>query len=111
LREEILWTTLSDFRFDTSKASAGADLMTSDTLVAKYMEVRWNLRKREREARQKAGIYMEENERTNFRRHYAIYMKSADEAGKQLFFRCPELYELIIGKFIELPAGQTVLKR
>ncbi|MDR0866988.1 MAG: cyclic nucleotide-binding domain-containing protein [Planctomycetota bacterium] len=111
MREEILWSTLSDFRFDTSKASAGADLMTSDTLVAKYMEVRWNLRKREREARQKAGIYMEENERTNLRRHYAIYMKSAFDAGKQLFFKCPELYELVINKFIDLPAGQTILKR
>ncbi|MBP5233572.1 MAG: hypothetical protein J6333_09210, partial [Planctomycetes bacterium] len=111
MREEILWRTLSDFRYDTSKAAAGVDLMTSDTLVAAYATLRWNLRKRDRELRQKAGIYTEENERTNFRRHYAIYMKSALDSGKLLFFRCPELYELIIPKYIQLPQGCEILRR
>ncbi len=111
MREEILWNTLSDFRFDTSKASAGVDIMNSDTLVAAYAEVRWNLRKRDKEVRQKAAIYMEENERTNWRRHYSIYMKSAIDSGKLLFYKCPELYELIINKFIDLPGGCEILKR
>lgn len=111
MREDILWCALSDFRYDTSKTSAGVDVMTSDTLVAAYANVRWNLRKRDRELRQKAGIYTEENERTNFRRHYMLYMKSAPDAGKLLFFKCPELYELIINKFIDLPQGCEILKR
>lgn len=109
--EGILWNVLSDFRYDTSKASAGVDVMNSDTLVAAYSEVRWNLRKRDKEVRQKSAIYMEENERTNWRRHYAIYMKSAFDSGKQLFYKCPELYELIINKFVDLPEGCEMLKR
>lgn len=111
MREEILWNLLSDFRYDTSKASAGMDLMNSDTLVAAYAQVRWNLRKRDRELRQKAAIYTEENERTNWRRHYALYMKSALDSGKLLFYKCPELYELIINKYIDLPGGCELLRR
>ncbi len=111
MREEILWNLLSDFRYDTSKASAGMDLMNSDTLVAAYAQVRWNLRKRDRELRQKAAIYTEENERTNWRRHYALYMKSALDSGKLLFYKCPELYELIVNKYIDLPGGCELLRR
>lgn len=111
LREEVLWNLLSDFRYDTSKASAGVDLLNSETLVAAYSQVRWNLRKRDRELRQKAGIYMEENERTNWRRHYTLYMKSALDCGKLLFFKCPELYELIINRYIDLPGGCELLRR
>ena len=111
MREEILWNVISDFRFDTSKASAGVDIMNSDTLVAAYSEVRWNLRKKDKETRQKAAIYMEENERTNWRRHYSLYMKSALDSGKLLFYKCPELYELIINKFVDLPGGCEMLKR
>lgn len=111
MREEILWNVISDFRFDTSKASAGVDIMNSDTLVAAYAEVRWNLRKKDKETRQKAAIYMEENERTNWRRHYSLYMKSALDSGKLLFYKCPELYELIINKFVDLPGGCEMLKR
>lgn len=111
LRAEALRDVLADYRFDTSKASAGVDIMTSDTLVAAYAEYRWNMRKRDRDIRQKAGIYTEENDRNNWRRHYEYYIKSATDAGKQLFFRSPELYERIIGKFIDLPDGQEMLKK
>ncbi len=111
LREEALRDVMSDYRFDTSRASAGMDVMTSDTLVAAYAQYRWDMRKRDRDIRQKAGIYTEENDRNNWRRHYEYYMKSATDGGKQLFFRSPELYERIIGKFIELPDGGEILKR
>jgi hypothetical protein len=111
LRGEALRDVVADYRFDTSRASAGVDIMTSDTLVAAYAEYRWNMRKRDRDIRQKAGIYTEENDRSNWRRHYEYYMKSATDCGKQLFFRSPELYERIVGKFIDLPDGQEVLKR
>jgi hypothetical protein len=69
------------------------------------------MRKRDRDIRQKAGIYTEENDRANWRRHYEYYMKSATDNGKQLFFRSVELYERIIGKFIDLPEGGEILKR
>ncbi len=111
MREAIAIDSFSDFRYDTSKEQAGNDVMNSDTIVAAYAEVRWILRKKDKEVRQKAGIFMEENERTNWRRHYAMYMNSAFDGGKQLFFKCPDLYELVINKFIELPEGVEVLSR
>ena len=110
MKEEVLTTTLADFRFDNSKAEAGVDLMNSDTLVAAYSTYRWNMRKKDKDTRQKASVYLEENERTNWRRHYALYMKSAADNGRQLFYKCPDLYEIIINKFIDLPAGCVVLK-
>lgn len=109
--EPLIWENLSDFRFDTSKASAGVDLMTSDTLVAAYANVRWAYRKKSKEFRQKAAIYTEENERKNWRRHYSLYMKSAYDDGKLLFFKCFELYDMIINKFIDLPDGCEKLKK
>lgn len=109
--EQLIWDNLSDFKFDTSKASAGVDLMTSDTIVAAYANVRWAYRKRGKEFRQKAAIYSEENDRRNFRRHYALYMKSAYDSGKLLFYKCFELYEMIINKYIELPEGCEKLKK
>ncbi len=111
MREAIAIESFSDFRYDTSKEQAGNDVMNSDTLVAAYAEVRWILRKKDKDVRQKAGIFTDENERTNWRRHYAMYMNSAFDGGKQLFFKCPDLYELVINKFIELPEGVEVLSR
>ena len=111
MREAIVVDAFSDFRYDTSKEQAGNDVMNSDTLVAAYAEVRWILRKKDKEVRQKVGIFTDENERTNWRRHYAMYINSAYDGGKQLFFKCPDLYELVINKFIELPEGIPVLAR
>ncbi len=111
MRETVFWEVLADFRFDTSKESAGVDLLTSDTLVAAYANMRWNYRKKSKEYRQKAAVYLEENDRLNWRRHYVVYMKSALENGKQLFFKCPELYDAIINKFVDLPAGGEKLRR
>ncbi len=106
----LLYTTFADFRWDTSKDSAGLDLLTSDTLVAAYCTVRWDFRKRSREVRQKAGIYTQENDRKNWRRHYALYIGSAREGGKNLFFKCVEIYDACI-KYIGLPEGVKKLRR
>ncbi|MFW6146444.1 MAG: cyclic nucleotide-binding domain-containing protein [Planctomycetota bacterium] len=106
-----LWNALADYRYDTSKAASGVDAMNSDTLVAAYAEFRWSVRKKNRDARQKLGVYNEENDRANWRRHYDMYMNSADDNGKQLFFKSADLYQRIIGKFIELPEGGEILKR
>ena len=106
----MLYNVLSDFRWDTSKASAGTDVMKSDTLVAAFMTVRWDYRKRSKEVREKAGLFNEENDRENWRRHYALYMSSADDAGKKLFFKCNEVYEAVC-KYMDLPEGVERLSK
>ncbi len=111
ISDEVYTSTLADFRFDCSKAEAGVDIMTSDTLVAAYATYRWNMRNKKREARKKAAVYLDETERNNWRRHYQLYMSSALESGKYLFFRCSELYEVIINNFIDLPESCEKLKK
>jgi hypothetical protein len=106
----LLYSAFADFRWDTSKDSAGLDLLTSDTLVAAYCTVRWDFRKRAKEIRQKAGIYTQENDRKNWRRHYALYVGSAKEGGKNLFFKCVEIYNACV-KYIGLPDGVKKLQR
>ena len=106
----VLGNLLADFCWDTSRESAGIDLLTSDTLVASYGKIRWDYRKRPKDAREKAGIYNDENDRVNWRRHFSLYLASAMEAGKRLFFKCPELYESVV-KYLPLPEGVEKLSR
>ncbi len=106
---EMLHTVMADFRYDTSRESAGVDLLTSDTLVAAYATVRWNYRKRNRETREKAGIFNEEKDRINWRRHYKLFITSAMDGGKRLFFKCPEVYETVV-KYVGLPRGVEKLR-
>ncbi len=108
---EAMLNVLSDFRFDCSKADAGIDVMTSDTLVAAYATFRWNMRKKRKDIRKKAGIFLDEAERLNWRRQYKMYMNSAEEGGKFLFYKCPDLYEALINKHIDLPGDIEKLKR
>lgn len=110
LLRTMMLTGCSDFRWDTSKEMAGMDVLTSDTLVAAYCTVRWDYRKKHESVREKAGIYQKENDRKNFRRHYQMYMSSAMEGGKRLFFACPELYTAFI-KYLQLPDGVKKLER
>ncbi len=100
----MLYQVMADFRYDTSKAAAGKDYVTSDTLVAAYATARWNYRKRDKDIREKAAIYNEEKDRQNWRRHYELYITSAMESGKKLFFKCPEVYEAVL-KYMGLPDG------
>ena len=111
ISKDVFSNVLADFRFDCSKADAGVDIMTSDTLVAAYATYRWNMRKKKKEVRMKAAVYLDETERLNWRRHYSQYIKSAFESGKYLFFKCPDLYDVIINKFIDLPGACEKLKR
>ncbi len=110
LLKTMLLTGCSDFRWDTSKELAGMDVLTSDTLVAAYCTVRWDYRKKHESVREKAGIYQKENDRKNFRRHYQMYMTSALDGGKRLFYACPEIYAAFI-KYLQLPAGVKKLER
>ncbi|MCX7933857.1 MAG: FHA domain-containing protein [Planctomycetota bacterium] len=111
LRERMFANLFADFRWDTSKAESGVDALLSDTLVAAYATVRWEYRKSGREVREKAGIYLEENDRRNWRRHYALYLASAHEGGRKLFFKCPEVYEQVIVPYIDFPEGVERLRR
>lgn len=109
MANRIMYNMLADFRWDTSKAAAGVDLLTSDTLVAAYAAVRWDYRKSKRENREKALIFNEINDRQNWRRHYELFLESAQEAGKKLFFKNPDVYNVIF-KYIGLPVGCERLK-
>jgi len=106
----LLYTVFADFRWDTSKESAGMDVLTSDTLVAAYCNVRWDYRRRSKEVRQKAGIYSHESDRKNWRHHYFLYITSAKEGGKKLFFKCQEIYDAVV-KYMGLPDGVKKLKK
>lgn len=110
MRERMLWQMLSDFRWDTSKAAAGVDLLTSDTLVAAYATVRWEYRKRNKVNREKALIFNELNDRQNWRRHYELFLQSAHDGGRKLFFKNNEVYEMIV-KYLGLPEGVERLRR
>ncbi len=111
ISESVLHTVFADFRFDCSKADAGVDIMTSETLVAAYATYRWNMRKKKKEIRKKAAVYLDETERMNWRRHYSVYMNSALDSGKFLFYKSPELYDIIINNYIDLPEGCEKLKK
>lgn len=110
IAERMLYNTLADFRWDTSKAAAGVDLLTSDTLVAAYSAVRWDYRKKKRENREKALIFNELNDRQNWRRHYELYLQSAQDSGRKLFYKNVEVYEVVV-KYIGLPEGCEKLRR
>ncbi len=111
IRERQMTYLLSDFRWDTSKAAAGMDIMTSDTIVAAFMTVRWDWRKRSKEAREKGLIYTEQNDRTNWRRVYESYVQTAFDSGKKLYNRNYDFYERIIGKYFDLPDGAQLLRK
>ncbi len=111
IRERQITYLLADFRWDTSKAAAGMDVMTSDTIVAAFMTVRWDWRKRSKEGREKGLIFTEQNDRTNWRRVYEAYSQTAYDAGKKLFQRNYDFYERIIGKYFDLPDNVQLLRK
>jgi hypothetical protein len=111
LRERQLTYLLSDFRWDTAKAAAGMDVMNSDTIVAAFMGVRWDWRKRSRESREKGLIYTDQNDRTNWRRVYEAYMQTAYDGGKKLYNRNYDFYERIIGKYFDMPENVELLRK
>ncbi len=111
LRERQMTYLFSDFRWDTSKAGAGMDVMMSDTIVAAFMAVRWDWRKRSKEAREKGLVFTDQNDRTNWRRVYEAYIQTAFDGGEKLYNRNYDFYARIIGKYFELPEGTVLLKK
>ncbi len=110
LRERMLHHLLADFRWNTSVAEAGVDMLNSDTLSAAYATLRWEYRHRAREAREKASVYLEETDRKNWRRHYGLYLQSALEGGRRLCHKCPEAHAVIL-KYLDLPEGVEAFRR
>ncbi len=111
LRERQMTYLMADFRWDTSKAGAGMDVMASETIVAAFMGVRWDWRKRSKEAREKGLVFTEQNDRTNWRRVYEAYLSTAYDSGKKLFNRNHDFYERIVGKYFDLPEGVELLRK
>ncbi len=111
IRERQMMYLFADFRWDTSKANAGMDVMASETIVAAFMGVRWDWRKRSKEGREKGLVYTDQNDRTNWRRVYEAYMETAFDSGKKLFNRNYDFYERIIGKYFDLPDGVELLRK
>ncbi len=111
LRERQMTYLMADFRWDTSKAGAGMDVMASETIVAAFMGVRWDWRKRSKEGREKGLVYTDQNDRMNWRRVYEAYLSTAYDSGKKLFNRNYDFYERIIGKYFDLPDGVDVLRK
>ncbi len=85
--------------------------MKSETIVAAFMSVRWDWRKRSKEGREKGLVYSEQNDRTNWRRVYDAYLSTANEGGKKLYNRNYDFYERIIAKYFDMPEGVEVLKK
>jgi hypothetical protein len=110
IRKRVLYDMLADFRWDTSTAEAGVDLLTSDTLVAAYANCRWIYRQKPKEIREKAYIDNEETDRKNWRRHYQLYMESALDAGKKLYFKSQEIYNAVL-RYLDLPEGLEKIKK
>lgn len=100
---------LSDFRWDSCIASAGSNWVTSDTFVAAFARCRWDFRHKSKEAREKAMIYKDENDKMNWRRHYRLFEKSAQEAGKLLFYKNKLVYKQCMPYFV-LPNNLKILK-
>ena len=100
---------LADFRWDTSKAAAGLDWLTSNSLVSGYSAARWSWRKRSLDAREKALVYNEMTDRKNWRWHYKLFLRSSKESAKLLYYKCPNIYDAVV-KYVELPKGVEKMK-
>ena len=103
LLKSITAAICADFRWDTSRESAGMDVLRSDTLVAAYATVRWEYRHANMTRREAVG-FGKGSDRIKWRGHYATFLASAMEGGRKLCFKCPEVYALVL-KYIGLPPG------
>jgi hypothetical protein len=111
LQDRRLLQMLADFRWETSCAAVGRDLINSDTLAGAFMRTRWEWRNHPKARREKGLIFNELNDPSNWRRVYEVYLPDAMTGGKQLFLRNPDFYNAIIGHYIDLPAGVPLLRR
>jgi chaperonin cofactor prefoldin len=100
---------ISDFRWDSCMNEVGSDWSSSDSIVGHYSMCRWNSRKHDADIREKSLIYKDETDKKNFRRHYQLYVKSAKQQGRLLFYKNKHIYEAL-NRHIPLPEGIEVLR-
>ena len=101
---------VADFGWDCCMEDIGADWIMADALCAGYAAVRWNYRGKKPETQKKAGFNKKNKDRQDWRGHYAMYVNSAEDAGRQLFYKCFEVYE-VVAKYIGLPEGKERLRK
>lgn len=102
---------LADFRWETSRILAGRDVVKSDTLVGAFTRLRWQARQLPKNRREKQMFFTDMSEKENWRRVYEVYLPDALNGARLLFQRNPELYEAIVGKYIDPPEGVRILRR
>ncbi len=110
-RQKIFQNVLADYRWETSRELAGRDSMKSDTLVGVFTKIRWEWRNFPKAKREKGLVYNDMSEVANWRRVYELYLSDANTGARQLFIRNRDLYEGLIGKFIDLPEGVKILRQ
>ncbi|MBN1345784.1 MAG: hypothetical protein JXQ73_24040 [Phycisphaerae bacterium] len=108
--EGMLINLISDFRWDCSKEEAGMDWLSADAFCAAYATARWNVRKLSDKSQKSMGFDRKLKDKPNWRAHYKLFIKSAEEQGRMLFVRCCDVYKIVL-KYIGLPGGQEPLKR
>jgi hypothetical protein len=106
----ILISSLADFSWDCSMEDAGADWITADALCSAYANVRWNYRSRPARTQKRAGFNKKAKDRVDWRHHYRLYIDSAKDSGRKLFYACYEVYEVVL-RYIGLPEGKERLRR
>jgi len=104
-----LLDVISDYRWDSCLNLVGSDWSSSDSIVGNYSRCRWNNRNFDQEVREKSLIYKDESDKKNFRRHYIIYIKSAKQQGRLLYYKNKSIYESL-NKHIPLPKGVETLR-
>ncbi len=110
-RQKLFTNLMADYRWETSREMAGRDSMKSNTLVGVFTKIRWEWRNFLKAKREKGLIYNDLSDLANWRRVYELYLSDATTGARQLFMRNRDLYENIIGKFVDLPAGVKILRQ
>lgn len=111
LRTRRITHMLADFRWETSRLEAGRELVKTDTLAGVFTKIRRGCEQLPKEVREKRLLFMDMGEKENWRKVYEVYLPDALNGGRLLFQRNAELYEGIIGKYIEPPEGVKILRR
>lgn len=111
LRTRRITHLLADFRWETSRLEAGRDLIKTETLAGVFTKFRKGCMQKPKEILEKQLIFLEKNEKENWRKVYEVYLPDALNGGRLLFQRNAELYESIIGKYIDTPEGVKILRR
>lgn len=110
MRNKQFINMFADFRWESSKRTAGLDVMSSDTLAGAFMKLRWEWRNLPKERRERGLVFNELSDMANWRRVYELILMDSNEGGKRLFSRNPECYNALMGVYFDLPEGVELLR-